>query len=411
VGRPREHHDTYRKAEKVDAELEERRLAYVACTRAERRLYVSGHWWGPTQVKPRGPSSYLRTALAFCASPAHPQASVAVEVPDVADGMPNPCVVDGLPVPWPAALDPDALAGRRAVAADVRARIDVLRATGSSRPTVPDDLSSDDAALVASWDRDAEALLVEARALLDPAAQEVPVPSSLAATTALRLFRDPAAVTAELIRPMPRPPSPAATRGTRFHTWVEEHFAQGQLELADLLESRGPDDPLRAGADLDDVTADVGEGAAVSVAGGVLGDLGPLGGADDPDLDELVTAFLAGPFADRRPHAVEAPFAVVLGGLVVRGRIDAVYADRTAADPTEGADGQGGWLVVDWKTGTRAPDPWQLAVYRLAWAELQGVDVSRVRAAFYTVPTGTVDEPGELPDRAALEAHVAALRG
>jgi DNA helicase-2/ATP-dependent DNA helicase PcrA len=94
---------------------------------------------------------------------------------------------------------------------------------------------------------------------------------------------------------------------------------------------------------------------------------------------------------------VEAPFALVLAGQVVRGRIDAVYTD---ADE---------FLVVDWKTGrTTEADPLQLAIYRVAWAELRGVPVERVRAAFYHVRTGTLEHPAGLPDRAGLEALVAA---
>ena len=71
------------------------------------------------------------------------------------------------------------------------------------------------------------------------------------------------------------------------------------------------------------------------------------GGIDyESDLAALVATFEAGPFAERAPVAVEAPFALVLGGQVVRGRIDAVYADRV--------DGEDGFLVVDWKTNQRA---------------------------------------------------------
>ena len=94
----------------------------------------------------------------------------------------------------------------------------------------------------------------------------------------------------------------------------------------------------------------------------------------------------------------EAPFALVLGqkdgaGQVVRGRIDAVYAEDD------------GYLVVDWKTNRSATaDPLQLAIYRLAWAELHDVPLERVRAAFYYVRTGEVVEPEELADRQALEA-------
>jgi DNA helicase-2/ATP-dependent DNA helicase PcrA len=81
---------------------------------------------------------------------------------------------------------------------------------------------------------------------------------------------------------------------------------------------------------------------------------------------------------------------------VVRGRIDAVYAEQV--------DGEPGFLVVDWKTNRQqSADPLQLAVYRLAWAELAGVPVERVRAGFYYVRHGELVEPQGLADRAALE--------
>ena len=101
---------------------------------------------------------------------------------------------------------------------------------------------------------------------------------------------------------------------------------------------------------------------------------------------------------DRVPHAVEASFALVLAGQVIRGRIDAVYAEPAA-------DGADGFLLVDWKTNRHEEaDPLQLALYRLAWAELRGVPLGNVRAAFHYVRTGTTVEPDDLPDRQALEA-------
>jgi DNA helicase-2/ATP-dependent DNA helicase PcrA len=123
---------------------------------------------------------------------------------------------------------------------------------------------------------------------------------------------------------------------------------------------------------------------------------GDTGIDDDSDLRELVARFEAGPFADRVPVAVEPSFALVLAGQVVRGRIDAVYADGD------------GFLVVDWKTSqAQTADPLQLALYRLAWAELRGVPVERVRAAFHYVRSGATVEPGDLPGRDVLERLVA----
>ena len=182
----------------------------------------------------------------------------------------------------------------------------------------------------------------------------VPLPASLSATALLRLHDDPEAFARELARPMPRPPSRAARFGTLFHAWVEDRF--GQQPLLD------PDDlPGRADPGID----------------------------DDADLDAIIESFEKGPFADRVPHAVEAPFALVLAGQVVRGRIDAVYDEP-----------DGGFLLVDWKTNRHEDaDPLQLALYRLAWAELRGVPLEKVRAAFHYVRTGTTVEPDDLPDR------------
>jgi DNA helicase-2/ATP-dependent DNA helicase PcrA len=120
---------------------------------------------------------------------------------------------------------------------------------------------------------------------------------------------------------------------------------------------------------------------------------GDLGIDDEDDLQELIARFEAGPFADRDPVAVEAPFALVLAGQVVRGRIDAVYAEPG-----------GDHLVVDWKTNrTQSADPLQLSLYRLAWAELKDVPLDRVRVAFHYVRSGETVEPESLLDRTELE--------
>ena len=77
------------------------------------------------------------------------------------------------------------------------------------------------------------------------------------------------------------------------------------------------------------------------------------------------------------------------------------------------AEPDGGWLVVDWKTGS-VPEPArreslfvQLAAYRIAWAQLSGVPLEKVRAAFHYVRSGYTLEPEALPDRAALGALLA----
>ncbi|MCA1223605.1 PD-(D/E)XK nuclease family protein, partial [Streptomyces sp. 8L] len=222
--------------------------------------------------------------------------------------------------------------------------------------------------LLASWDRDLDALageLTRARA----GVRDVVVPGALSATELLRLAADPDAYARELARPMPRPPRPAARRGTRFHAWVESRFEALPLPLL------GPDE--LPGGDAEDP-----------------------GIADEHDLAVLKAAFERSPYARRTPYRVEEPFQLTLADRVVRGRIDAVYR----APAPEDAPYPYTYEIVDWKTGRgRDFDPLQLAVYRLAWAEGHGLPLAAVTAAFVHVRSGETVRPEGLPDRAALE--------
>jgi DNA helicase-2/ATP-dependent DNA helicase PcrA len=335
-------------------ELEERRLAYVAATRAREELAVSCHWWGPEQSRPRGPSVFaedVRKALAVLDLAADPDAA---EPPE---GAANPSNRTTTPVSWPREAGVEEVARRRAAAELVEA----ARRLGwqEAQERAADRLLLDEQAAVRQWDLELEALLDEAHST---AADDivVPLPLTLSATTLLRLGSDPEGLARDLARPMPRKPSRAARFGTRFHAWVEAHV--GKPLLLD------PDDlPGRADLEI----------------------------ADDDELRELIEAFQAGPYADRPPVQVEAPFALALGGRVIRGRIDAVYETDQ------------GFEIVDWKTNrSQSADPLQLAVYRLAWAELTGVDPRRVAACFYYVRSGEVVRYDDLPDRSRLEALV-----
>ncbi|MDQ1632148.1 MAG: ATP-dependent helicase UvrD/PcrA, partial [Frankiaceae bacterium] len=170
--------------------------------------------------------------------------------------------------------------------------------------------------------------------------------------------------------------------GTAFHAWLEQRHSKGSLLGPDDLPGAGdeglPDDPPS-------------EAARSTEAQG--------------ELKVLQAAFLGSSWGERVPIAVEVPFELLLGGHLVRGRIDAVYA---APDGTT--------EVVDYKTGRRpsgaaaAAAAVQLACYRLAWSELTGVDESQVGAAFLYVAEGDAGlvRPS-LRDRAALEMMLAAL--
>jgi DNA helicase-2/ATP-dependent DNA helicase PcrA len=168
---------------------------------------------------------------------------------------------------------------------------------------------------------------------------------------------------------MPARPDPYARRGTSFHAWLEQRFGGDRL------------------LDLDELPGAADEGAAT-----------------DEALASLQQRFLASEWADRVPVQAEMPFTTEFGQVVVRGRIDAVFADA-----------DGGFDVIDWKTGRRPAGAAaeaaavQLAVYRLAWAQLCGVPVDRVRAGFHYVADGVTVRPADLPDAADLTGLVTAL--
>ena len=320
----------------ADQRLAEDRLAYVAVTRAKRRLYASSHAWDAQLTRPRRASDYLGVLAGHADAHAAPAELSAA----------NPLSLDQGAAGWPVVDGSAGWRRRRAAAALVSA---------APAPPPLDDL--DLAAEVAVWQEWRRALTVQARA--DALGRRhAAAPPYLSVTGISRLAHDPAGYQADLLRPMPRLVGEEQRRGTGFHRWLEHRFAE-QSALADDLEI---------------------ELAQV-----------------DPALRE---AFLAGPYADAVPVAVEVPFTVALGGRLVRGRIDAVFA----------GSGPHSYQVVDWKTGWAGrADPLQLAWYRLAWAELAGVPPEQVDAVFYDVGAGAVVRPSSLPGRAELEALVEGL--
>ncbi|WP_078888773.1 ATP-dependent helicase [Streptomyces sclerotialus] len=455
----------FKEAMKDHQATEELRLGYVTFTRPRSLLLGSGHWWGPDQKRPRGPSAFLDALRAHCEA-GYGEIEEWADPPE--EDAENPALVaaaDDAAGEWPLPLDPEAMARRRAAAQAVLDRVQRLESgtepagTGPSGP--PDDpewppaeelayedeemygdpygedaeasgdpygvdeaygedaeasgdpygapydashpghpgravpgrpvpsvpaardgdaadaraaLLPEERRTVASWDRDLDALAGELRRSR-ARVQDVPLPSSLSASQIMRLAADPEGFARELARPMPRPPQPAARRGTRFHAWIESRFEELTLPMLGPEELPGADDDGPAGDGI----------------------------ADERDLAALKEAFARTPYARRTPYRVEVPVQFTLAGRVVRGRIDAVY--RLDPDP-RAADGYDGprYEIVDWKTGrTQDADPLQLALYRLAWAEQRGVPLAAVRAAFLYVRSGEVVRPARLPGRRELE--------
>jgi DNA helicase-2/ATP-dependent DNA helicase PcrA len=358
--------------------LEERRLAYVAVTRARSLLGCSGYWWDAT-ARPRGPSTLLTEVHQVCAAGG---GTVDVWTPEPEAGLTNPMVTGPASGEWPydplgprrPAVSAAAQAVRAAASAEAvrtAASAEAVRA-GAGAAAASGAGGTEGAApteRVAAWDRELELLLAElARSRGSAGEPVVELPARLSVSQLVELRRDPVRLARSLRRPLPRRPAPLARRGTRFHLWLEQLW--GQQRLLDV-------DQLPGSAD----------------------------GTAEPD-DDLVTlqeAFRASEWWTRAPAEVEFPFDMVVDGVLLRGRCDAVFTDS----PDGVVD------VVDWKTGRpptgdeAAAAAVQLAVYRLAWHHVTGTPLARVRAAFHYVAANRTVRPADLLD---LEALTALLR-
>ncbi len=338
---------------------EERRLAYVAVTRAAFWAACTGFWWGDG-VSPYGPSPFLEEVRAACEAGA---GTVARWAPEPEDGATNPALAEPASVPWPATP-----AGERYEAVREAAALVEHARTGQPDGGAP--LSEQDRLLVQAWARDTDILLAEREERRGETAASVWLPGRMSVSSLVTMAADPAELAQQIRRPMPRPPAPQARRGTAFHRWLEERFGQQRLiDPADLL------------------------GAADE----------PADDADADDLALLRERFEAGEWGSRWPLEVEVPFETLIAGRAVRGRIDAVFADA----------GDGSYDVVDWKTGeppssedARQAATVQLAAYRLAWAGLARVPPGQVRAAFYYVRHDLTLRPADLLDEAGLAALI-----
>lgn len=332
---------------------EERRLLYVAITRAEHTLLVSGHHWGATESKPRGPSDFLcglKEVIDASREAGAPCGTVDVWADAPADGDANPLREREIEAMWP--VDP---MGSRREPIDRGAQLVATAIAGNGAAISQAD--------VHGWAADVDALLAERDLAAQRPAPALPVQLSVSAM--VELGKDPEGVAQRFQRRLPRRPDSQALLGTAFHEWVQRYFqAEKLFDLDDL--------PGAADADRQ----------------------------DRGELEELQSAFALSPWAARTPVDVEVPFDMTIAGRVVRGRIDAVFA---------GEDGT--VTVVDWKTGETPSNPEelqhnaiQLAVYRLAWARLHECPLSSVRAVFHYVRSGETVAPDVIPDEDDLIA-------
>ena len=342
---------------------EERRLAYVAFTRARHELLLTGSHLSKTASKPRRPSRFLTELQRRDLLPPYANGWV-----DFDESRPNPLTSLTQVGTWP--LDADAAEildsqapeaeGEAAPVADRLAAVRRARHVAAAQVaaamtrTGPAQEASAQARLddetVRRWRLEAGLLLAErSRALSSGPA--VRLPEHLAATRLDDLRADRRQFALDLRRPLPPEPRAAGRLGTVFHDAVAQRlsargtlFGLGQAGVPDSL---GPQDRDRIERWLE--TAE-----------------------NLPLLEDYVLA------------ETETDREITIGATTLRCRMDAVFCR---------SDGSG-WLIVDWKTGRRQVPVDQLSVYVHAWAASQGVPTGSVRAAYVYVDYsgGRVDE-------------------
>jgi DNA helicase-2/ATP-dependent DNA helicase PcrA len=302
---------------------EERRLFYVACTRARHRLVLSAAQWYSGPAAPRGPSELYEFAAA--------QTDLVTERfrHDPTDRDPKVVAMESYQRAAVAAEPPPPPPPKR------------TRRGASGEPAEL-------------------AMTLFDTAPPPPVAPRRP-PLGLSVSSLVSFARCPRQFHWSTVRPLPRRSSAAATIGSIVHRWIEtRHGPQGVL-LTD-----------------DDVTEEATERFGLNV------------------VAALQQSFATSAYAALTPAAVEAPFELVVGGHVVRGRVDAVY------NPADGVV-----ELVDFKTGRPpaagdASAETQLLVYAVAAVDAWGYVPESLRASFvYLHGDGTIATVVDVPLGAA----------
>ncbi len=338
---------------------EERRLAYVAFTRARSRLLLTGSWFR-TGSTPGSPSLFLTELVA---------SGLATErnwtdAPEA--GAKNPAQAEHPTTVWPQTEESPSRSIDERSAQLVRAALDTDH-RGTPATTAASGRLEVEPAFGRSLTEIADLLLSERDTKRQPV-DEITLPAHVSASALVRMAADRDAYALELRRPIPTEPSVHAHRGTLFHLWVEQFYAAPAL------------------VDLDD-----------------------LPGFDDSDqdfdLEALQETFQASTWANLDPVAIEVDIETPVGGTSTRSRIDAVFRDP---------ERDGKFVVVDWKTGREPTDSAairsrevQLAIYRIAWSRWKQIPLDHVSAAFFYVGSGTTVRPTDLLDEQELEALIA----
>ncbi len=305
---------------------EDRRLAYVAVTRARDHLLLTGASWSGTK-RPRQRSVFLDEIAD----------ALGVELSDDDPGE-DPYLGERRLLHWP--IDP--LGARRE--AVHRAAL-LVEASLSGERVEPD--------------RDVALLLAERDQRSRP--ETAAAPTRIAASRYKEFVSDYAGTVARLARPLPERPFRQTRLGTLFHAWVEQR--SGRVGTA-----RSLDDALWELDDDGPPTTASAEDAAVlarlqaTFAASEWGDLSPIEVETEIDFTEADL--------DGRPHVIICKLDAVYRREDRGGRIEIVDW-KTGAPPRTDAEREERML--------------QLELYRRAYHRMHGIPLDQIDVALYYV--------------------------
>ncbi len=343
----------FREELKAQEMIEERRLCYVALTRARRRLFVTAAHWYAELDKPKAPGAFFEELADW----GEATDLAAVDRGDE-PGEANPIVGfrERFVRDWPGPARPDD-------ADDVFPQ-GWRRAALEGGPIAAEaSLEGEEATLFTREAERRRTLAIHLRER-DLATRAAPGAAGTPTTVSVSGLMDYAGCPKRFywsaIRPLPRFSGPAARRGTRVHAWIERRSI-GQETLFEL------DEPP---------------------------DMAPEELTGEPGKEErLREVFMASRFNRELPLFTERPFLLSIDGHVVNGRIDAIFA----------APG-GGWEVVDYKTGRQPEDDDPMSAIQLDVYALACMSVWRKRREdltltyFYLSSGQEVSHPAGEPD-------------
>lgn len=370
---------------------EDRRLAYVAITRARSDLWLSSCRWVGRNSTPAYPSPFLHEAISalLASGGENPRFTSLAAIDTSLFAQPGEDLSDALamvPAPENADQTPQLVVtkdtayvldesgqyvecGRKAVLADspVLEKHEIehwprppmaaepLARRREQAQQLRELIDSETELNAGRYELLIDLMLAERDAKQAP--RSFDLPDQFGASYFHELIEHPEQSALDYARPMPQRPTAASLVGNLFHGWVESMFT----------------DQSAGARFLDGLEPDIDEGGDAGLA--------RASSADRDRLEAFKATFMNSRFAPTklRPTHVELPIDAPLGERMVRGKIDAVY---------EHPDGT--VEIVDWKTGApprgaeqRRSRELQLMLYAHAYAESYRVPLSRISATLY----------------------------